>query len=116
MRYFALLLLASGTLQFEITDPRGKRASGVTVEAGEPDVDGWRELRLTKAKPGMVIVWPYDRRVKEPDGTAATPVLVAQLTDSSLRSNARAAAAALLRGDFVRDFDAAGFATSSDSF
>lgn len=110
----AVLLLGATALQFDVRDARGKRASGVPVEAGDPDTEGWRELRLTKAKPGMLIVWPYDARVKEADGPAPVPVIVGQPGDAALRSSGEAAAAALLLGKPTTGFDSAALVKSTD--
>jgi len=61
------LLLAPPVLQFAITDGRGKETSAVTIDAGAPDDDGWRSLRVGKAKGAPVLVWPFDASAKAPD-------------------------------------------------
>ncbi len=45
-----LLLLAAPPLQFQIADSRGKGTSAVAIEAGAPDGDGWRPLKVAKGK------------------------------------------------------------------
>ena len=48
-----------------MTDARGKKPPGVTIEAGEPDADGWFSLRVVKGKRGdPVLIWPFDGMAK----------------------------------------------------
>lgn len=70
--------LAAAALHFDITDERGKRASGVTIEAAGPDVDGWCDLKISKSKGSAVLVWPFDGRAKVPDGPEPVPVIVVE--------------------------------------
>src|SRR5215831_9627311 len=64
----ALIFLAAVTLHFDLTDGRGKKPSGVSIEASEPDADGWYRLTaVSKGKSSYVIVWPVDARAKTPD-------------------------------------------------
>ena len=55
---FATLAAANPALHFEITDARGKKASGVTIEAGAPDAHGWFPIELAKSKGDAVLVCP----------------------------------------------------------
>ncbi len=90
----AVLLLPGGDgPQFEITDARGKKASGVSVEAGEPDADGWFSIKLLKTKGEPVIVWPSDSAAKLPDGPAPIPVIAIQRGDEKALANPRVVAA-----------------------
>jgi hypothetical protein len=88
-----LLLLASPVLQFRITDGRGKETSVITIEAGAPDDDGWRPLRVTKAKGDPVLVWPFDGSAKQPDGPEPIPAIVIQRGEEKALTNQRALAA-----------------------
>jgi hypothetical protein len=87
------LLLASPVLQFRITDGRGKETSLITIEAGAPDDDGWRPLRVTKAKGDPVLVWPFDGSAKLPDGPEPIPAIVIQRGEEKALTNQRALAA-----------------------
>jgi hypothetical protein len=87
------LLLAAPVLQFEITDGRGKQTSAVTIEAGEPDDDGWRPLRVGKAKGEPVLLWPFDSLAKLPDGPEAIPTIVIQRGEEKALGNKRVVAA-----------------------
>jgi len=79
MKPVALFLLFAGpVLQFRITDGRGKETSAVTIEAGAADDDGWRPLKVTKAKGDVVLVWPFDASAKQPDGPEPIPAIVIQ--------------------------------------
>jgi hypothetical protein len=73
-----LLLLAGPVLQFRITDGRGRDTTAVTIEAGAPDDDGWRPLKITKSKGDVVLVWPFDGLAKLPDGPEPIPAIVIQ--------------------------------------
>jgi tetratricopeptide (TPR) repeat protein len=78
MTLLAFLFLAASTLHFEVTDGRGKKPSGVTIEASDPDAEGWYRLAaVSKGKSNYVVVWPVDARAKTPDGPGAVPVVVA---------------------------------------
>jgi tetratricopeptide (TPR) repeat protein len=76
MKFAVLLLFAASALQFEITDARGKKASGVTMETSAADADAWYTIRAVKTKAEPVIVWPFDAKAKEPDGPAPIPAIV----------------------------------------
>jgi len=67
-----LLALFLAAPQLEVTDERGKKPPGVTVEAGEPDADGWFSLKLVKSKDARdpVLIWPFDGTMKLPAGPA----------------------------------------------
>ncbi len=105
MRPIAALLLASLLLlatalaaaaegpQFDITDARGKKASGVTIEAGTTDTDGWFPLKFVKTKGDPVIVWPFDGAAKLPDGPEPIPVIAIQRGDEKALTNPRVLAA-----------------------
>jgi len=97
MRFVVLLLLAAPALHFDITDARGKKPAGVTIEAGEADADGWRELRVTSKAKGTapVLVWPYDGRAKVQDGPGDIPVIVVQAGGAAALKSPRVAAAML---------------------
>jgi tetratricopeptide (TPR) repeat protein len=94
MKLALLFFLAATGLHFEITDARGKKPGGITVEAADPDEDGWRQLKLvTKSKSNPVLVWPYDGRAKAADGPGDIPVIVIEQGDSKAFSNPRVMAA-----------------------
>ena len=61
----ALLVLGADGPHFEIFDARGKKPASVTIEAGEPDADGWFKLTV-KGKGDPVLFWPYDGAAKVP--------------------------------------------------
>src|SRR3954468_24800202 len=93
-----VFLLAASALHFDITDARGKRPAGVTIEAAEPDADGWYQLQViakpaVKSKAQPVLVWPFDGRAKAPDGPGAIPAIVIQSGDERVLGNTRVAAA-----------------------
>lgn len=92
-----LFLLAAGP-QFDITDARGKKPSGVTIEAGAPDADGWMELKVGgKSKVPYTLVWPYDGRAKDLDGPGAVNVLVIPADDEKAVLSPRVTTAFLVR-------------------
>jgi hypothetical protein len=93
MRLAVLFLLAGSALQFDITDARGKRASGIVIEAGTPDADGWSTLRIAKSKGDAVLLWPSDGLAKAPDGPEPVPAIVIQRGDEKALTNARVVAA-----------------------
>jgi len=102
MRAVGLLwLLAAPVLQFSITDGRGKETSAVTIEAGAADQDGWRPIRVGKAKGDPVLVWPFDGFAKRPDGPEPIPAIVIQRGEEKALRNKRvvtAIAAAVVLG------------------
>ncbi len=93
MRAGLFLLLAAQGLQFQVTDGRGKETSAITIEAGAPDADGWRSLRIGKAKGDPVLVWPYDGLAKQPDGPEPVPAIVIQRGEEKALENKRIVAA-----------------------
>ena len=88
-----LFFFAAPTLQFHITDGRGKPTTAVTIEAGAPDDDGWRPLRIAKAKGDAVLLWPWDAFGKQPDGPEPLSVIVILRGDEKALSNNAAMAA-----------------------
>jgi len=90
------LLLATPVLQFHITDGRGKETSAVTIEAGAPDDDGWRPLKIGKAKGDPVLVWPFDSLAKPPDGPEPIPAIVIQRGQANQQAMAAIAAPVVL--------------------
>jgi hypothetical protein len=94
MRAAALLfLLAAPVLQFTITDGRGKETSAVTIEVGAADEDGWRPIRVGKAKGDPLLVWPFDGLAKRPDGPEPIPAIVIQRGEEKALRNRRVVAA-----------------------
>jgi hypothetical protein len=89
----ALLLSAAQPLEFDVTDARGKKASGVTIEAGAPDADGWSQLSLVKAKGDPVLVWPFNGEAKLPDGPEPITAIVIQRADAKALASHRVIAA-----------------------
>lgn len=93
-RVWIVLLLAAPVLHFEITDARGKKPSGVTVEAVNPDEDGWYQLKVSsKGKSEPILIWPYDAKAKVPDGPEGVPVIVVEKGDARAAANPRVVAA-----------------------
>jgi hypothetical protein len=88
---YASLSAAEGP-QFDITDARGKKASGVTIEAGTPDIDGWFPLKFAKTKGEPIMVWPFDGAAKLPDGPEPIPVIAIQRGDEKALANRRVVA------------------------
>jgi hypothetical protein len=86
-------LLAAPVLQFEISDGRGKETSAVTIEAGAPDEDGWRSIKVGKAKGEPVLVWPFNGSAKTPDGPEPIPAIVIQRGEAKALGNKRVLAA-----------------------
>jgi hypothetical protein len=87
------VLPATRPPQFQITDGRGKETSAVTIEASQPDADGWYSLRVARAKGDAVLVWPFDGSAKPPDGPEPVPVIVIQKGDPKALANQRTVAA-----------------------
>ncbi|MCU1325781.1 MAG: hypothetical protein JWN34_1151 [Bryobacterales bacterium] len=91
-----LLLLAAAGPKFEATDARDKKPSGVTIEAGAPDENGWMDLKITgKPKTQPVLVWPYDGKAKLPDGPGGITTIVIERGDLKALTNPRVVAALL---------------------
>jgi hypothetical protein len=72
----AVVGLRGAGVEFQVTDERGKKASGVALEAGAPDADGWFPLKVVKAKGDVVLVWPLDGVARVPDGPEPIPAMV----------------------------------------
>ncbi len=119
IRLLLFLMLASPALHFDIVDARGKKPSGVSVEADAPDADGWCPLKVVnknkasagKPQPVYVFAWPYDARAKVADGPGDIPVLLFEAGDPKVLANPKLVAAlgaAKLLGQPVESgFDAA---------
>ena len=95
---FLLAMFLAGP-QFEITDERGKKPPGVTIEAGEADADGWFSLKVVKGKNAgdPILIWPFDGMTKLPAG----PVIVIQRGNKKALENRHvvgAIAASMLLG------------------
>jgi tetratricopeptide (TPR) repeat protein len=89
MKFAILLLAAAQTLRFDVTDARGKKPSGVVVEAGDAMQDNWRKLTIARSKKDFVIVWPFDALAREPDGPEPLSVVVIERADAKALANAR---------------------------
>ena len=101
MTLAALFLLAAASFHFDITDARGKKPPGVTVEARDADPDGWHELRLVnKGKGSPVLIWPFDSKAKIADGPGDIPVIVIETGDPKALTNTRVVAA-LVAGELL---------------
>jgi tetratricopeptide (TPR) repeat protein len=87
MRLIILFLAAAQAFHLDIEDARGKKPSGVAVEAGAAGVDNWRKLDIVRAKKDSVIVWPFDSLAAEPDGPGAVQVVVVERGDSKALAN-----------------------------
>jgi len=93
MKTAVLLFFAASALHFEITDARGKKPSGVSIEASAPDADGWCRLKVvTKSKTGYVLIWPFDGMAKAPDGPEPVPAIAIEEGDGKALSNPRVVA------------------------
>jgi hypothetical protein len=92
----AAFLFAATTLQFQITDGRGKETTAITIEAGAPDDDGWRPLKIGRAKGDPVLVWPFDSSAKPPDGPEPIPAIVIQRGEANQRAMAAIATPVVL--------------------
>ena len=88
-----LLMLGADGPHFEISDARGKKPAGVTIEAGNPDADGWFSLKVLKGKGDPVLVWPFDGTAKIPDGPEPIPAIVIQRGDEKALAIRRVVAA-----------------------
>jgi hypothetical protein len=87
------LLFAGPNPQFAVTDGRGKQTSAITIEAGAPDEDGWRALKIVKAKGDPVLVWPFDGAAATPNGPEPIPAIVIQRAEEKALANRLAMAA-----------------------
>lgn len=101
------LSVFGAALHFDITDTRGKKPGGVSIEPGAPDADGWCDLKvISKSKTTYTLIWPYDGKAKQPDGPEGVPVIVAGDEPSKKPDPMIAAyrvAALILRGEPVTD-------------
>ena len=123
-----LLLAATIAPRFDITDARGKKPSGVSIEAGESDVGGWFALRVVnKGKGNPLLIWPFDDRAKMQDGPGEIQAIMIEKADPKALSNSRIVAAVaagnLLGFPHETGLDAAalakaieGLATAEDPF
>ena len=120
MKPLVLLFLAASALHFDITDARGKKPSGVSIEAGTPDDDCWYQLKVVSKKGDFRIVWPFDAMAKAADGPGEIPVVVIEDGDAKALSNSRIAAyraaAKLLGPDPAPPPDVTALAASEDPF
>jgi tetratricopeptide (TPR) repeat protein len=97
MKLALLFLLAAATPKFEITDARDKKPSGVTIQAGTPDADGWFDLKVTgKPKTQPILVWPYDGRAKQLNGPGDIPAIVIERGDPKAITNPKVVTAILV--------------------
>lgn len=88
----AAIVFAAATPPLAITDARGRKPSGVTVEAGDAGPDGWRKLAIARAKKDSVIVWPFDALAANPDGPEPISVVVIERGDAKALGVPRIAA------------------------
>src|SRR5262249_39099343 len=94
VRLLFALLLAAAPLHFDVTDARGKKPAGVSIESGDADEDGWYALKaVAKGKGTPVLVWPFDGRAKAADGPGDIPAIVIESGDARAANNARVIAA-----------------------
>jgi hypothetical protein len=89
MSLLILFLAAAQALHLDIADARGKKPSGVVIEAGAAGSDDWRKLAISRAKKDSVIVWPFDALAAEPDGPGAVRVVVIERGDSKVLATPR---------------------------
>lgn len=94
-----LLALLLAAPQFEVTDERGRKPAGVTIEAGEADADGWFPLTVVKGKNAgdPALIWPFDGTADQP----GAPVIVIHKGSAKALENRHvvvAIAAAMLLG------------------
>lgn len=88
------LFLAAAGPQFDITDARGKKPGGVSMEAGTPDAHGWMAVKVTgKPKTQPVLIWPWDGKTKPPDGPGPINAIVIERGDTKALANPKVVAA-----------------------
>lgn len=92
MRFAILFLAAAQALHLDVVDARGKKPSGIVVEAGDAGPDNWRKLAIVRAKKDSVVVWPFDALAAEPDGPGGVQVVVIERGDSKALAAPRIAA------------------------
>jgi hypothetical protein len=87
---FLLAMFLAGP-QFEVTDERGKKPPGITIEAGEADADGWFPLKVVTGKNAgdPILIWPFDGMTKLPAG----PLIVIQRGNQKALENRHVVAA-----------------------
>ena len=101
MMLWLVMLLAAPSMHFDILDGRGKKPSGVTIEAGKPDADGWSSLHVSsKGKTEYLLIWPYDGKAKLPDGPEGVPAIVIEKGDPKAPLNQKVQAA-LIAGQLL---------------
>jgi tetratricopeptide (TPR) repeat protein len=118
---FVMVFLAAEALHFDITDARGKKPSGVSVVASDPDMDDWYRLQVvSKGKTDYVLVWPFDGKAKVADGPESVPVVAIEEGDAKAlaapRIVAYRAVAELLGAKPLSGLDMSGLAASEDPF
>ena len=118
MKWAVLLLLFAPALHFEITDGRGRKPSGISIETGSPDADGWCAITIVnKSKGDYVLIWPYDARAKAPDGPEGVPAIVLEKKDPrSMKVVAAVLAGRLLGASPGIEVDAAQLDKAEDPF
>jgi hypothetical protein len=121
MKAAVLFFFAASALHFDITDARGKKPSGVSVVASDPDIDDWYRLKVvSKGKSDYVLVWPFDGKAKVADGPAEIPVVVIEDGDAKALTSPRIVAyravAELLGAKPASGLDMSGLAASEDPF
>jgi len=119
MRAGVLLFLAASAMHFGLTDARGKKPGGVSIEVSDPDDDGWYRLRVvSKANGSYLLVWPFDGEAKAPDGPGEIPAVVVVEGDpkalSSPRILAYRAVAELLGAKPMSGLDVSALSASED--
>jgi tetratricopeptide (TPR) repeat protein len=113
--------MAASALHFDITDARGKKPSGVSIIASDPDIDDWYRLKVvSKGKIEYVLVWPFDGKAKVADGPEAIPAVVIEEGDAKAlaapRIVAYRAVAELLGAKPASGLDMSGLAVAEDPF
>lgn len=90
MRLVLVFLLAAAAPRFDVTDARGKKPGGITVELGDPAEDGWFHLRVqAKGKGSPLLIWPLAGLAKSADGPGEIPVIVIESGDVKALVNPR---------------------------
>ena len=113
--------MAASPLHFDITDARGKKPSGVSIIASDPDIDDWYRLKVaSKGKSEDVLVWPFDAKAKVADGPEAIPAVVIEEGDAKALATPRIVAyravGELLGAKPPSGLDMSGLAASEDPF
>ena len=122
MKLALLLFYAASSVHFDVTNGRGKKPVGVTIEAGQPDANGWFPLTVAAKKGDFVLIWPYDARARVPDGPEGIPVIVVEKGDEHAAKNPKVVAALIagallgVRHDIGLDVTVARIEGSDDPF